>query len=241
MGKLPGQSHFAKSWCHPSPVAWLLWSDEGPALAPIRFPTFCPNCFVVAKWLASSLPFSLMITAADLSGFLRSNPGINRLNFAITMPSGRQFLVYPQGFATIGQEFAVGNIAIVHTSLPPGLCAAFATSAFSGPELRVSPSISLGSIVDQMTLVHECTHALFNYQGIAGSIVNYEDEKICHFIEVVFLAALRVPCPATGLSRAYAGPETRALAERIAWGGLYRFNYADYPVLARFSRAFGYN
>jgi hypothetical protein len=135
------------------------------------------------------------------------------------------------------------GILVVQASLPANLCATFATFAGNifNPELRVSASSSLGSIVDQMTVVHECTHALFNYQGISGAIVNSEDEKICHLIEVVYLAALRVPCPTTGLSRAYAGPETRALAERVAWSGLYRLNYSDYPVLARFSQAFGYN
>jgi hypothetical protein len=202
---------------------------------------FTPSVLLLPRWLASLLPGFFMITRTEVSGFLRGFPAISRLNFAITMPSGRTFLLYPQGFATIAQQIADGNIRVVQASLPAGVCATFATYSFSRPELRLSASSSLGSIVDQMTIVHECTHALFNYQGIAGAIVNSEDEKICHFIEVVYLAALRVPCPTSGLSQAYAGPETRALAERVAWGGLYRFNYSDYPVLARFSRVFGYN
>jgi hypothetical protein len=244
MYKLPYQCQFWRvqvmnGW----QLGFLVSSGTVNNLFPVRSLAFYPHRFCCCQngWHPYCQVF--MITATELTGFLQGTPAISRLNFAITMPSGRTFLVYPQGFATIAQQFANGSIGVVQASLPAGLCATFATSVggLFRPELRLSASSSLGSIVDQMTIVHECTHALFNYQGIAGAIVNSEDEKICHFIEVVYLAALRVPCPTSGLSPAYAGAQTRALAERIAWGGLYRFNFSDYPVLARFARSFGYN
>jgi hypothetical protein len=160
-----------------------------------------------------------MTLQTDIVKFLRSDPFISRINFQFL-----KYKVYPSGYQNdVADLFDSGEIKIrTDVKLPASSGAQYDLNYDC---LQVSPAFSLSSSTDCALLVHECTHALTDYQKLGANLV-WEYEAVAYLAEAVWLAAAAKPPISTSPVRTIA----YGIAGRLLAGG-YIVPYADTTAL----------
>ena len=129
-----------------------------------------------------------MISSGDIINILTS-PLVDRIDFCMGPASG-MVRVYPAGYHAIANRIRDGSIALESaTDLPSNVSASFRTHPPMRPVIVTNRAASATSLESQMTIIHECTHALFNYNGIM--LPTLYNETMCFIAEAVYLEAGR--------------------------------------------------
>jgi len=127
-----------------------------------------------------------MTLKSDIVNFLRTNPNIGRLNFEFKT-SLRSYKVYPSAYSKDVAD-AINTDAIIIRSKGAPSAGAGAGYDLNYDSLELSPSFSISNWRDQAFLVHECTHAHLDIQGL-GSHSGHENEAVAYLAEALFLEA----------------------------------------------------
>src|SRR5574343_1556046 len=149
-----------------------------------------------------------MVTPAQCIQLLNSRE-VARVNFALDIGYGPR-MVYPQGYRAVAARIASDDVKIkTDPNLNvPGACA---MSAFGGAELIFRSDVRMDTVSGRMTVLHECTHALFQSDGQNRRFVRGADEELLtHFAEALYLA-ISGETPSASLNQVYLIDEARRL------------------------------
>jgi hypothetical protein len=119
----------------------------------------------------------------DVYDFLKRAPAISRINFAY-----RKFKIYPSGYTDdIAKLILDRNILLVQASgsLKKRVAASYHSSV---DILNVSTDFLLSNQKDCAYLIHECTHALCDWQGL-GAVDVKASEGMAFIAEAIYWIA----------------------------------------------------
>ena len=121
-----------------------------------------------------------MTLKSDVVTFLRTNSNLHKINFHFLT-----YYVYPKGYFTdVADMIDKGRITVGVSAVLSGI----ANYYMDIDELNVKPSFTITNWKHQAYLVHECTHALLDYQHL-GSGSAHEHEAVAYLAEALFLEA----------------------------------------------------
>lgn len=134
-----------------------------------------------------------MSLSSDVAGFLLSSDtgiqwGLSRLSFSVD-----GLRVDPEGYAEMGHQIRQGGIQVREPRSAPGTpIAAAYTAGTNTLSLRLPAGLQLSagtatSIGEQAGIVHEITHALFDYHGYSAT--NAVEEAVAYIAETLYAAA----------------------------------------------------
>jgi hypothetical protein len=149
---------------------------------------------------------------SDVVNFLRTNSEISKINFRFMT-----YKVYPTGFSKDVADMIDKDIIKVDSHR---LWSTAASYFMDNDKLIVKHSFNIANNSDLAILVHECTHALLDYQNL-GYGSQFEHEAVAYLAEAVWLEANNLP--------SLGGTAIRAVCHRIA-ASLLASN--DYDVTA---------
>ena len=123
----------------------------------------------------------------QILNFLKKDPYINKINFSF-----QGYKVYPSGYQ-IDIKNAIENedIEIKTEKLKGQAVARYKDDMWivlCDDEIVVSGKFNIASILEQSYLIHECTHALLDYQNL-GKIKRDLNEAICYTAQHTWLMA----------------------------------------------------
>jgi hypothetical protein len=161
-----------------------------------------------------------MITPAQCIQFLNSRK-VARVNFALDIGYGPR-MVYPEGYRAVAARIASNGLNSITITTDPNQrdCGACSMSITGSAELIFRSDVRLDTVAGRMTVLHECTHAVFQSDGQNKRFVRGADEELLtHFAEAMYLAISGETAPAS-LNQVYLIDEAR----RLATGG-YNVNW----------------
>src|SRR5262249_44605772 len=126
-------------------------------------------------------------TRLKIIKFLITNEQIKKINFAFS--SNDRYRVYPSAYSKdVANALISGAIKVkTQQSLQQGAVASYDQRL---DRMDFGPGFDLGDYHSQGDLVHECTHAHLDIQGI-GLHPCEQDEAVAYVAEAVFLEGLR--------------------------------------------------
>ncbi len=127
-----------------------------------------------------------MITGGDVIGIVTA-PLVNGIHFCINLPSG-MVRVHSPGYYGVATNIRDGRLA-VGSEVNPGNSAQFSHNWPSTPVLAFRASLSAYSLTSEMTVIHECTHALLYFNGRSAQISTWDNETAAYIAEAVYLEA----------------------------------------------------